>query len=269
MRIRYLLGLGGCLAALALGACSDREDSPDSAGTAVGTGAATGAAGSPAATATPTATAIPGKELAERLAQSPKYFIYVAGPGDTVPVVADALDGVSAGLDAAFVDEIKAVNRVSADSLPVGYQLAIPLRLPTAQSLFQDNSIAAVMAANEPKQAVQFLRPGTSLRDATRGQIALYRLELDDGNAPGETRGYYAVYSTLDRVGVKAGELDAEARVRGKAFAVAGGSLAARLRSEYPDALAFRTANVLYVIAPITITLDGGALAGGLEPATP
>jgi len=266
MRNSVLLGLSAGLAAMSLLGCSGRDS--ETTRTAA-TGTASTDASTPTTTPTLTPTPVPGKALAERLAQSPQYFIYVIGPGDTVKTVADMLDGVSDGLDADFVDEIKKVNGLSSDSLPVGQELAIPLRLPTAQSFFQENSIAAAMAANDPKPAVSFLRPTTGLRDATRGLIGLYRLQVDDGNAPGETRGFYAVYSTLDRVGVKAGELDAEARVTGEAFAVAGGSMVAAFQAEYPDAYVFRRSNVMYAVALISLTVDAPTIAAGMQAAAP
>lgn len=266
MRKSVVFGLGAGLVALGLAGCSDRDSETNGPTNAATVTATTSAA---AATGTPTPTPVPGKELAERLAQSPQYFIYVAGPGDSVKTIADTLDGISNGLDADFVDEIKKLNGLTSDSVPVGQELAVPLRLPTAQSFFQDNSVAAVLAANDPKPVVAFLRPSTGLRDSTRGLIGLYKLQLDDGNAPGETRGFYAVYSTLDRVGVKAGELDAEARVTGEAFAVAGGSMVAALQADYPDAYVFRRSNVTYAVAPIGLTLDGPTIAGGLQAAAP
>jgi hypothetical protein len=240
-------------------ACSDRDDDDQDQETATETEAAT-------ATPTPTATIQPGTELAEALAQSPAYFIYTVGSGDTIDSLADMFDGVVDGKDEAFAEELREVNELTASSsLPVGYELAIPLRLPDPVSIFQANSIAASVTAPEQPGLV-FLAPGLALTEAVRGQVTLYRLELENGDAPGEGRGFIATYASTDRVAIKGGELDRETRITGIAFITAGGSMMTRFNEENPLAYVYRRGTIPYGVMVVGMGLPPAeSIAAGLS----
>jgi len=232
---------------LAFAACSDREEP---AGTDQSPADQTATAATTTAPPTPTATPQPGRELAEQLAASPTFFIYVTGPGDTVALVADTFDGVTGTADAAFEDELRDVNRLgTVSSLPVGYELAVPLRLPAPTSLFQANTMAEALRAGQPGDTMPLLVPSQQLRDGFVGRLALHRVELATGDVGGEGRGFLLTFAVCDRVAVKGGELDREARVDHVAFLAAGGSLVAKLQEAHPDAYLWRAGDHIFGVA--------------------
>lgn len=230
----------------AFAACSDREEpaGPDQSP------AAQTATATTTAPPTATATAQPGRELAAQLAASPAFFIYVTGPGDTVSLVADTFDGLTGSADAAFEDELRDVNRLgTVSSLPVGYELAVPLRLPSPDSLFQANTMAEALRAGQAGDTIPLLVPSQQLLDGFVGRLALHRVELATGDIGGEGRGFLVTFAVCDRVAVKGGELDREARVDHVAFLAAGGSLVAKLQKEHPDAYLWRQGGHTFGVA--------------------
>jgi hypothetical protein len=246
--------------ALAFG-CSDRDQDTDP-GPKTGT---------PAQTATPTPTVtptpVPGRAEAEAIAETPAHFIYVVGPGDTLASIADMFDGIVGGSDAAFAEEIRTLNGLTGDSLPLKYEIAIPLRLSVPGSLFQSNSVDEALRAGATEEVTPFQVPAERTIDGMRGLVALYRVEIEDGNAPAEGRGYYMVYSQTDRVAIKGTDLDREARNLEPAFVVAGGSLGERLLAEHPDSFFWKDHPFVYYIYVLADGLPhAGVLAAGFRP---
>ena len=193
-----------------------------------------------AGTPTPTPPA-PGAILAETLARSPQLFVYVAGKGETTATVGAAF-GVKA-------DQVKSLNQLSSDAIPDGQALAIPIALPGTLSFIPDATIEAALGVGGKAGKLVLLQPSLAMREGYLGRLALHRVRLADGAPADEGFGYVADYYFTDRPPGKGGVPDPEARIAGPALSVAGGSLAASLKSDTPgDLYTFTRDGVTYAV---------------------
>lgn len=191
-------------------------------------------------TPTPTPPA-PGATLAETIARSPEYFVYVAGKGETVITVASTF-GVKA-------DQLKTLNQLTSDAVPDGQALAIPLVLPGTLSLIPDSAIEAALGIGGKAGNLVLLQPSLALRDGYLGRLALHRVRLADGQPPNEGFGYVTDYSFTDRPPAKGGAIDPNAQVADPAFSIAAGTLVSSLTSDTPgDLYSFTRDGVSYAL---------------------
>jgi len=200
------------------------------------------ASGSPTVAGTPTPTPpAPGAVLAETLARSPQVFVYLAGKGETTATVGAAF-GVKADL-------LRSLNQLASDTIPDGQALAIPLTLPGTLSFVPDATMEIALGVGGKAGKLVLLQPSLAMREGYLGRLALHRVRLADGAPADEGFGYVTDYSFTDRPPGKGGVPDPEAHIAGPALSVAGGSLAASLKSDTPgDLYTFTRDGITYAV---------------------
>ena len=233
------------------------EPTPTSTATATSTRAATStptatatptptatatAAPTPTATATATATATEapadGPGVAEVLASHAAYFLYEVRANETLDEIAAALAGGLSGAD------LQALNELTEASLAEGQTLAVPNTYASG-GLVPVVEIEAMLGLEREGGGLRLLRPAEALMDGFLGRLALHRVVLADPDSP-EGAGYVLVFAQTDRATLKGGVPDADARVAGPLFSIAGGSLASA--PEGPDTHAFFRDSIRYVV---------------------
>ncbi len=267
---------GATLVALpACGGDDDEDATPTQAPTQAVTVTATATA-TPTATETPTsddtpsATPTTGQSTrAAELAQSPRYFIYVAGEGDTVELVANAFDANPAPVSSEFVQRIMDENGLTSGDLQPGQEIAIPVILPGDLAMFAENSIEEVLAVGQPQSGgLVLLQPSLTMREGFLGRLALHRVRLATGTPADEGYGYVMEYWTADRPPMKGGEVDPEARISDAAFVVAAGSLAGEITGTGNDVYRWERDGVQYALQAFTDVQTAQQLAQMLETAS-
>jgi LysM repeat protein len=225
--------------------------SATTAGSATSTLATSSASAAPSSSPSPgasTSATATGPSAAEQIAQDPRYFVYVVGPGDTLFSIADTFDAVTGNAGAsAFATAIQQLNKLPSDAISVGQELAIPLRLPGDLSLFADSSMEETLGVGGAGGKILLLQPTLDLRSGLKGLLVLHRVRLADGKPASEGYGYVMEYSRTDRPPIKGGDRDDSARIAGPAFTVAAGSLVDQAKGK--DVATFSRDGVPYAVA--------------------
>ncbi len=208
-------------AAAACSSSNSDNTTPSAAASTSATASSTSTATStPKPTDTPTPAATPTPSAAELKADTARYFVYTARPGDTFNSIAQVFNGEPGSAKAGYPLQIQDVNNVG-NTPSSGDQLAIPL-LATPNHIIPSAGLAlAFQSAPAPQPVV--LEPGPALMSTYGGKVALHRVALAPNNA-----GYRMEYWLTDSPTLTASNaINFDAKVSEPLMSVACGSMVA------------------------------------------